>query len=623
GAAEEAAVAAPAHDERPAALGALGGLRRDDLAQHLVAALLALLERLLERAVELAEHLAPVQVALLDAVQLALHLAGEAHVEEVREQAHEELRHRLTQRRGVEALLLELDVLPVHERGDDLRVRRGPADAELLQLLHQARLAEARRRLREVLRRHEVDDGARLPGLQRGERGEVVQRAVVALLAGLRVEAGEAVELHDRPGGAEQVEARAGVARGVPAADREVDGRGVVDRRRHLAGDEAEPDELVETELVAVEIVLHGLGRAGRVRGADGLVGLLRALLLLAGPETRRTGDVAVAEALEGPGAGGRGGLGGDAGGVGPHVGDETDGALAADVDALVELLGRAHGLARREAEPLGRLLLERGGGEGRRRILCLLAAPDIGDDEGGAFDVGKHVLRGGLVLEAEGLAIDVVEPGLEALARALEQRGDGPVLLGLEGADLGLALGDEAERDGLDAACGEAGPDRLPEDGADLVADEAIEDAARLLRLDLAHVDDAGALERAAHGVPGDFVEEDAVEARSSIAASLAVVGVAELLRDVVRDGLALAVGVGGEDDLLGAPGLLLELLDDLALAPNGDVARLEAVLDVDAQLALGQVTDVARRSADTEPGAEILADRPGLGRRFDDDEP
>src|SRR5690606_615038 len=140
GAAEEATVAAPADDQRSAALGALGGVRGDDLAQDLVAALLPLLERLLERAVELAEHLAPVQVALLDAVQLVLHLAGEAHVEEVREEPHEELRHRLAQRRGMEALLLELDVLPVHERRDDLRVRGRPADAELLQLLHEARL---------------------------------------------------------------------------------------------------------------------------------------------------------------------------------------------------------------------------------------------------------------------------------------------------------------------------------------------------------------------------------------------------------------------------------------------------------------------------------------------------
>src|SRR5690606_36587814 len=133
---------------------------------------------------------------------------------------------------------------------------------------------------------------------------------------------------------------RAGAGRGVPAAEREVDGRGVVDRGRHLAGDEAEPDELVEPELVAVEVVLVGLGRACGVRRADGLVGLLRALLLLAGPQAGRGGDVALAEALARPVTAGRRGFRRDAGRVGAHVGDEADGALAADVDALVELLG-------------------------------------------------------------------------------------------------------------------------------------------------------------------------------------------------------------------------------------------------------------------------------------------
>src|SRR5690606_23828935 len=122
------------------------------------------------------------------------------------------------------------------------------------------------------------------------------QRAVVALLARLRVQPGEAVELHDGPGGAEQVEARAAAVRSVLAADREVDGRGVVDRGRHLAGDEAEPDELVKPELVVVEIAADRLGRARRVRRADRLVGFLRALLLLAGPEARGRRDVGVAE---------------------------------------------------------------------------------------------------------------------------------------------------------------------------------------------------------------------------------------------------------------------------------------------------------------------------------------
>src|SRR5690606_19581891 len=237
-------------------------------------------------------------------------------------------------------------------------------------------------------------------------------------------------------------------------------------------------------------------------------------------------------------------------------------------------------GLARGEAEPLGRLLLKRGGGERCGRVLELLAALDLGDDEGRVLDVGEDLTRRGLVLEAERLAVDVVELGLEPLARTLEERRDGPVLLGLEGADRGLPLRDEAERDGLYAASGEAGADRLPEDGANLVADEAVEDAARLLGLDLAHVDGARVLECAADGVPRDLVEQDTLELEPRRALALAAAVESELLGHVVGDGLSLAVGVGGEDDLLGVLGLALQLLDDLALATNGDVARLEAVL-------------------------------------------
>ena len=53
---------------------------------------------------------------------------------------------------------------------------------------------------------------------------------------------------------------------------------------------------------------------------------------------------------------------------VGAHIGDEADG-LAVDVDAFVEPLRDAHGVGGREAELAARLLLQRRGGERRRRI--------------------------------------------------------------------------------------------------------------------------------------------------------------------------------------------------------------------------------------------------------------
>jgi len=89
-----------------------------------------------------------------------------------------------------------------------------------------------------------------------------------------------------------------------------------------------------------------------------------------------------------------------------------------------------------------------------------------------------------------------------------------------------------------------------------------------------------------------------------------------AEALGDVPGDGLALAIRIGGEIDVFFVFRGLLELLDDLALAVDDGVLGLEVVLDVDAELRLGQVDDVADRRFDRIVPAEIFAECPRLGR-------
>src|SRR6185437_3491637 len=106
-----------------------------------------------------------------------------------------------------------------------------------------------------------------------------------------------------------------------------------------------------------------------------------------------------------------------------------------------------------------------------------LFAPLDLGDLEGDPVDVGEGRAGAPLLAQAEGGAVDLVELGVELLPVLLEAGGDRPVFLGLEGADLVLALGDEAERDGLDAPGREPGADRLPEDRAHLVAYQAVQD--------------------------------------------------------------------------------------------------------------------------------------------------
>src|SRR6185369_8046589 len=107
-AAEESAKAVPAHDHWFAAFWAHARVRRNDVAHDIRALLLTSFELLLERAVEIGEHITPLELAFLDLVELAFHTAREADIEDRREQSHQNFGDRLTERRRLEALLLEL-----------------------------------------------------------------------------------------------------------------------------------------------------------------------------------------------------------------------------------------------------------------------------------------------------------------------------------------------------------------------------------------------------------------------------------------------------------------------------------------------------------------------------------
>ena len=81
-------------------------------------------------------------------------------------------------------------------------------------------------------------------------------------------------------------------------------------------------------------------------------------------------------------------------------------------------------------------------------------------------------------------------------------------------------------------------------------------------------------------------------------------------------RDGLAFAVRVRRQVDVVRGQSQLLQLGENFLLARNDDVFRLEFVIDVDAQRALGQVFNVAKRRFDNEAFAQILLNGFRLGR-------
>ena len=174
-----------------------------------------------------------------------------------------------------------------------------------------------------------------------------------------------------------------------------------------------------------------------------------------------------------------------------------------------------------------------------------LLAALDLRDLESLSRFQGSEN-RGRLTLVADDgfLAVEQVQLGSELLSVFFEQRFDCPVLDGLESSNLPLALNQKAKCNGLHATGGDSLLHRLPQDGAGFVANQSIEHATRLLRVDLAFVDVAGVGKRVLHCITSDLVKQNPTHRR-------AVSGL-DLLRDVPGNRLALAIRIRREENFL-----------------------------------------------------------------------
>ena len=129
---------------------------------------------------------------------------------------------------------------------------------------------------------------------------------------------------------------------------------------------------------------------------------------------------------------------------------------------------------------------------------------------------------------------------------------------------------------------------DLHPEQRADLVAHQPVEQTARLLGVDELHVHRARLLDRAL-----DRLFRDLVEFHAAFAFRVD----AQNGRQMPRNRLALAVRVRREDDGFRALRLFADALEHLAPAANGDVLRFKIVLDVHAKLGFGQIPNVPLR--------------------------
>ena len=580
-------------DDHPAPA-ELADLVRDllgDLDAGVLQRLLGSLHLGVEAGIEIAEDLLIAALAGLDVVELVFHPGSELHVDHVVEAVEHELGHDLAQRRRLQMLFALDHVFAILDRGDDGRVGGRTAHALFLHRLDQRGLGIAGGRLGEVLvaMAGDVQDLLALAQL-----GQGVQLLLALVVPALLIDGQEAGEAEVLVGGAEDVTGAFAVDRG-----------GIVDRVGHLAGHEAAPDQAVQAVLVAAEILLQGLGVQTDVAGPDGLVRVLGSGLrpVMAG----LGGAEGLAVALRDQAARGGDGLLRETEGVGTHIGDQTHGAVSGHVHALIELLGDGHGAARGHVELAGGLLLEGGGDEGGRGRAVLFGLLDGLHGEALTLHVALDGLDLGLGLQRALFAVAVVV-GLEGsgLVDAAQGHVQGPVFLRHEGADLLLPLHDHPRCDGLDAARRQAAADLPPEQGRELVADDAVQNPARLLGVHEVAVD----LARVGDGL-GDDAAGDLVEGH---AAGLVVRELEQLL-DVPGDRLALAVRVGCEIDGLRPVGGLLELLDEVGFLLHRDIFRTEIMVQIHAHRALRQIAQMTHAGLDDIVRAEVFSDGFRLG--------
>ena len=302
---------------------------------------------------------------------------------------------------------------------------------------------------------------------------------------------------------------------------------------------------------------------------------------------------------------------------VGPHIGDEADRAFA-DVNAFIQRLCRAHGALGGHAELAHRLLLQRAGGEGRGGAAGLGALFDADDLGILTLQGGNHSRLGRFVRKAELLdlgALPFAELGGEGLAGLVGVEVQRPVLTALEALDLFFALDDQAQRRALHASRRQPRLDLAPQHRRQIEADQMIERAARLLRIDQAGRDVPRVLHRVLHCRLGDLMEHHALE-RLFCSGFVAM----QDLGKVPGDGLTLAVRVGGEQHIVGTGSCLEDGVDVALVAVDQLVGHGKTLRRVDRAVFAPQVAHVAVGGEHLVAGAEVLGERLALGGRLDD---
>ncbi len=295
---------------------------------------------------------------------------------------------------------------------------------------------------------------------------------------------------------------------------------------------------------------------------------------------------------------------------VGSHVGDQA---------LLVEPLGDPHRMACCKAELPGCFLLKRGGREWRRRVPRKRLGFDRGDGEASRFDCHPGAVRVTGIADRQAIDLLPVEfdkAGGETLPVRFEVGRYRPIFLRLETIDLAFPIDDQAEGDRLYPARGFCAWKLSPKDRRQRETDQIVERAPRLVGVDQILVEFARIRHRFGDCRLGNGVERDPLHIGRQDLLLLQHLG------EMPADRLALAIGVGGEDQRVRALCLVSDCLELLRAIGRHLPFHREVVVRIDRTILRRKVAHVPERREHPMTRAQVFLDGFRLGGRFDDDE-
>ena len=158
--------------------------------------------------------------------------------------------------------------------------------------------------------------------------------------------------------------------------------------------------------------------------------------------------------------------------------------------------------------------------------------------------------------------------------------RVNGPVFFFLKRFDFALTFNNQAQRHGLHASGGKAATDFVPQQRRDLITHNAVQHAARLLRVHQVAVDIAWMLERLLHRFLGDLIKGHAMEFNPAFFLFLAAAVLAEFFFQMRGNGFAFAVRVRRQIHGKRAFGQLLQFGHNFFFSRDDDVLGGEIIL-------------------------------------------